>query len=177
MNPVKKTRSFVAIDLPQNIRTEIRKIQEKLPKFKGKITEFENLHLTLKFLGHIPEETLEEVKKKLGLVKFRKFETEIDKIGVFAPRIVWLHMTNCLELQKEIDEKLSDLFEKERRLMGHITIARVKDAEDRNAFLEKLKKIKIPPMLKFVVKNFKLKKAVLTRKGPAYEDLEEYSLE
>ena len=153
MNPVKKIRVFIAIDIPENIRKTIRTIQGKLPRFTGKITEFENLHLTLKFLGHIPEETLEEVKKKLRHVKFKKFETEIDKIGMFAPRIIWLHITNCLELQKEIDEALSDLFEKERRFMGHVTIARVKDIVDRKTFLQKLGKIKIPPMLKFTIQN------------------------
>ena len=39
-------RVFIAIDLPGNVRKEIKKIQEKLPEFKGKLTEEENLHLT-----------------------------------------------------------------------------------------------------------------------------------
>ena len=43
-------RVFVAIDIPKQTQKEIKKIQGKIPEFKGKFTEAENLHLTLKFL-------------------------------------------------------------------------------------------------------------------------------
>jgi len=36
--------------------------------------------------------------------------------------------------------------------------------------------IEIPEM-KFIVKNFNLKKSILSRKGPIYEDIEVYNLE
>ena len=46
-------RTFIAVDIPENVKEEIIKIQDKLPEFVGKLTELENLHLTLKFLGEI----------------------------------------------------------------------------------------------------------------------------
>jgi len=168
-------RTFIAIEIPEKIKKEIMKIQGSLSQFKGKKTESENLHLTLKFLGEIDEKKLEEVKKKLKEIELKQFETEIKDIGMFSDRIVWLKMTNCDELQKKVDEKLEDLFEMEKRFMSHLTIARVKELEDRKKFRKQMKEIRIPKM-KFVVKNFKLKKSKLGRPGPVYEDIEVYDL-
>lgn len=85
-------------------------------------------------------------------------------------------MTNCIELQKAVDEKLFDLFEKEKRFMSHLTIARVKSIKAKREFLEELEKISFPKM-RFMIEKFKLKKSTLSRKGPVYEDLEIYPLE
>ncbi|MBI2056762.1 RNA 2',3'-cyclic phosphodiesterase [Candidatus Pacearchaeota archaeon] len=156
----------------------MKKIQDALPEFVGKKIEPENLHLTLKFLGEIDDNKVEEIKKRLSGLKFKKFETEISSIGVFYEkiiRIVWLHLTNCGALQKEIDNSLKDLFTPEQRFMSHLTIARVKNVDDKKEFLEKLKKIKIPK-ISFVVENFKLKSSMLNAEGPVYDDIEKYSL-
>lgn len=177
-------RTFIAIDIPKNIKKEIVKIQDSLPEFIGKKTETENLHLTLKFLGEMNENSLEEIKKKLREIKFSKFKTKINSMGFFDNRksiyskqlIIWLHMADCKELQREVDEKLSGLFEMEKRFMSHLTIARVKGLRNEKQFFNKLQKIKIPEM-NFLVKNFSLKKSKVTRNGPIYEDIEVYNLE
>ncbi len=171
-------RCFISIDLPKEIIEKIKKIQEQLPEFIGKKTEAGNLHLTLKFLGEINDNQIEEIKKRLVNIKFKKFEAEIDCIGVFSEkiiRIVWTHLTNCDALQKEIDSSLKGLFEPEQRFMGHLTIARVKKVKDKKYFLEKLKKIKIPK-IKFVVDNFKLKSSELKKESSVYGDVGVYEL-
>ena len=171
-------RTFISIDIPEEVREEIVKIQDKLPEFYGKKTESENLHLTLKFLGEIDGKKVDEVKKRLKEIEFNKFETEIDSIGVFSEkfiRIIWLHITNCEKLQRQIDENLEGVFDKEKRFMSHLTIARVKSIRDQKKFLEELEKIEIPKM-NFVVDNFKLKESVLLREGPRYKTIEEYKL-
>lgn len=170
-----KIRAFISIDIPNKTKREIKKIQEKLPEFKGKITEPENLHLTLKFLGWIDEEKIELIKKKLLSIRIKKFESFIDKVGFFYPRIIWLHMAGLDLLQKEIDEELSELFERERRFMSHLTIARIKEVRNWKKFREIMNKIKIQK-IKLNVKNFRLKKSTLRRTGPIYEILEEYTL-
>lgn len=174
-----KVRAFISVDIPKNILEGITKIQKMLPEFNGKFTETENLHLTLKFLGDIDEEILLEIERRLREINFKSFETRISEIGVFSPeyvKIVWVKLDNCENLQKAVDEKLSDIFEKEKRFMGHLTIARVKNIKNRKIFLEGLKKIKIPSRLNFSVKSFKLKKSELTPEGPVYETIEEYFL-
>ena len=171
-------RCFIALDLPKQVIEEIKKIQNALPEFTGKKIESKNLHLTLKFLGEISEEKTEQIRENLKKIKFQKFETKIDSIGVFSEkiiRIIWLHLTNCDALQKEIDGSLKDIFQPEQRFMSHLTIARVKNVENKKEFLEKLKKIKIPK-INFMVENFKLKSSTLKPEGPVYEDIEIYNL-
>ena len=171
-------RTFVSINIPEEIRKEIEKIQDFLPEFFGKKTELENLHLTLKFLREIDESKVEKVKKMLREIKIEKFATEIDEIGVFSEkfiRIVWLHMKDCENLQKQIDGALKDLFEPEKRFMSHLTIARIKKLKDKKGFLQDLKKIKIEK-IKFMVDKFYLMKSELTAEGPRYSVLEEYNL-
>lgn len=171
-------RVFISIDIPDKVKNEIRKIQDALPEFIGKKIEFENLHLTLKFLGEVDENKIGEIRERLRQIKFNKFGAEINKLGVFSEkfiRIIWLCLNNCEELQKEIDKKLKYLFNKEKRFMGHLTIARVKKINDKKEFLKKLKEIKIKP-IKFTINNFKFKNSFLKPEGPVYETVEEYLL-
>jgi len=172
-------RCFISIDVPEGVKKKIQKIQEQFPEFFGKKIEFENLHLTLKFLGELNEEKIELVKMKLNEIDFKKFETKVDSIGVFSEkfvRIIWLHLRCCDALQKQIDKKLEDVFKKEKRFMSHLTMARVKKIKDKKKFLGDLKKIKIPE-IKFVVESFRLKKSELKPEGSVYETLEVYDLE
>ena len=171
-------RTFISINIPEEIRKEIKKIQDFLPEFFGKKTKVENLHLTLKFLGEIKEQVVGEVKEKLREIKIEKFKTEIDSVGVFSEefiRIVWLHMKDCDSLQKQIDNALKNLFKPEKRFMSHLTIARIKKLKDKKRFLQELEKIKIEK-IKFIVDKFYLMKSELTSEGPRYSVLEEYNL-
>jgi len=173
-------RCFIAIDLPENIKKELynRALElYNLGLFKGKITEKGNLHLTLKFLGEISEKKIEEVKKKLREVKEKKFKAKLAEFGVFSEksvRIIWVHLSGAENLQKEIDEKLEGLFKKDKRFVGHITIARVKSCEKKN-LIDKIKKINLKE--EFFVENFKLLCSELTSSGPIYSTLENFELE
>ena len=98
---------------------QIKNIQDALPQFSGKKTELKNLHLTLKFLGEVPFDKLEEIKTRLSTIRFEKFETNLKEMGVFHKQkrgIIWLGILNCEKLQSQIDESLTGLYEKERRL-------------------------------------------------------------
>jgi len=172
-------RIFISVDMSKEIQEEIKKIQEKLPEFKGKKTEPENLHLTLKFFGEVSEKKVEKIKEKLRKVKYNSFGTEIDVFGVFSQKfvkIIWLHLKNCEGLQEKIDDSLKNLFKPERRFMSHLTIARVKKVKNRKKFLEELQRIKLPE-INFKVENFRLKKSELKPDGPKYKIIEEYILD
>jgi 2'-5' RNA ligase len=179
----KLTRCFIAIDLPREIQGEIMRLQKELSAVKtwtGKITEKENLHLTLKFLGEIPAAKLEVVKKRLREIKFPRFNSFVGNLGVFTKervRIMWVHLigNELLALQKWVDEALWDLFPKEKRFMSHLTIARVKSVKDKKLFLEEFEKIKTQN-LKFETRDFRLIKSELGERGPKYTELEKFPL-
>ena len=175
-------RCFIALDLSRQAMNAIKDIQKIIKKqtlFDGKFTETENLHLTLKFLGEIEEDKIEEIKKRLEKVKFDEFEAKIGEVGVFSKKfikIIWIHLIGAEKLQKQVDDALKDLFEPENRFMGHITIARVKRVGDKKALLDYLENIKTKD-IRFKVNKFFLKKSELFPEGPVYEDLGEYKSE
>jgi len=165
-----------AIDYIEDLQNLIKKKN----LFQGKLTEPENLHLTLKFLGEIPEEKIEEIIKKLGEIKANCFSAKLGPFGLFSKksfRILWIKMLGegVYSLQKEIDKVLGDSFQPEERFMGHITIARIKKVFDRKIFLDYIKNIK-SKKISFNVCDFVLKKSELKHEGPIYTDLARYNL-
>ena len=176
-------RVFIAIELLEEAKAEIERIQKDLKKqnlFEGKMTEKENLHLTLKFLGEIDEVRAENVKKMLRDIKFPAFNAALGEAGAFSEdfvRIVWIKLDgNVTGLQKEVDNALKELFKPEFRFMSHLTIARVKNVKDKKRLLDYLSSAKISK-IEFPVSGFVLKSSVLTEKGPIYTDIERYNLD
>jgi 2'-5' RNA ligase len=176
-------RAFIAIKFPAEILDEIGEIQEEIEEkelFEGKFTEKENLHLTLKFLGEIDEGKVEKIKEELKKIKFERFEARISEIGVFDPefiRIIWMRIDGgeILKLQKEIDERLKGFFEKEKRFMSHVTIARVKKCDDKKKLIAELRDIRVPES-NFLVREFYLIKSVLGKEKAEYEVLGKFEL-
>lgn len=206
----KLTRCFIALELSRETREYIEETQELVKKknlFAGKFTEPENLHLTLKFLGEVGENKIEEIKNKLSEIKFNEFEASLGEVGVFINTfnsILWIKLNGkeIWDLQKIIDEKLKDLFPKEERFMSHITIARIKKMPKAFSVSQnlhenckmstsdfKMKKIHGKTefleyvknikvkKVKFTVRDFVLKKSELKEEGPVYTDMGKYSLE
>lgn len=175
-------RAFICIEMPDLVIKEVARVQEVLEnqKFEGKMTELENLHLTLKFLGELDEENLEKIKKNLKEVRFDKFEVKLSDIGTFNykgnPRIVWIKIggKGIFELQDKIDKEMKELgFKMEERFMSHMTIARIKYVKDKKRFIDYIKNIGIKE-IGFGVSSFKLMKSELKETGPIYKVLEEY---
>ncbi|MBD3253031.1 RNA 2',3'-cyclic phosphodiesterase [Candidatus Pacearchaeota archaeon] len=175
-------RCFVALDLPREVINEMRRVQELIKKqnfFTGKFTEPENLHLTVKFLGEIDNEKINQVRRMLKEIKLSSFDSELAEVGVFSKsfvKIIWISLKGAEELQKEIDDKLKDLFEPEKRFMSHITIARVKRVKKKKELLDYIDGMSVKK-IKFLVEKFFLKESELFPEGPVYKDIKEYELE
>ena len=175
-------RRFIALNLPADAINEIKKIQKLIKDknlFIGKFTELENLHLTLKFLGEITNDEVDEAKEKLNDISFKIFEGQLGEFGVFSDhfvKIIWIELIgDVFELQKQIDEKLKNLYKPEKRFMSHITIARVKRADNKKTLIEFLKNIK-HKKIKFKIDSFYLMESELKSDGPIYKVIEKYSL-
>jgi len=177
------TRAFLCITFPDEVIKEIARIQEILSdiKFTGKLTELENLHLTLKFLGEIEDGKIEEIKNRLSKLKFDAFEAKLLNMGTFCnrsmPRIVWVKIggAGIFELQKQVDDILGDLFKKEERFMSHMTIARVKHVSDSRNFKNYIKNMALREV-RFNVSSLVFMKSELGRTGPRYTEMYKVSL-
>jgi RNA 2',3'-cyclic 3'-phosphodiesterase len=135
-------RVFIAIDIDDKIRKAIADLQKqiasKVDVKKGdlKWVEPNNIHLTLKFLGEISDEQLEEVSEiaKTVASAHNKFTLDIESVGSFGGRsakIVWVGAgkgtDSLLALQKDLDDLLDQAgFPKEdREFSAHLTLCRV----------------------------------------------------
>jgi len=176
-------RAFIAIEIPEEVKKVLIEAQAQLDKDKAKLNLTKDFHLTLKFLGEIDENKVEEIKKRLSEIKFGCFETSLTDIGVFPSedyiRVAWVGLEDSKgkikKLQQEVDSKLETLgFKKDERFHPHVTLARVKFTKDKEGLLKNLKKIEFKKE-SFKVNEFKLKKSTLTPKGSVYEDFASFS--
>ncbi len=172
-------RTFIAIEMPEEIKKILLDAQKQINTEKAKIRPAKAFHLTLKFLGEIEEKKIDEIKSALKAIRFKQFKTALTEIGVFPNesyiRVVWAGLddseNNIINLQKEVDSKMENLgFKKDTRFHPHVTLARVKFVKDKQDFIKSLKEIKIEKKA-FKVSEFKLIKSILTPEGPIYEDL------
>jgi 2'-5' RNA ligase len=136
-------RAFVALELPPEIQQALRQISADLKaKLKGlplRWVAVENIHLTLNFLGDIPEDNIKAIADLLSAKtkSVPPFEIELGGLGVFPnprrPNVVWVGVSapdTLNDLQKLLETELSRLGfpAEERSFSPHLTLARVRRA-------------------------------------------------
>ncbi|ADB58605.1 RNA 2',3'-cyclic phosphodiesterase [Archaeoglobus profundus] len=182
-------RLFVAVDLSDEVREKMNNVLKTFKDFKGvKTVEKENLHITLMFLGEVPDRRVEVIKEKLREIKSEPFKIRLKGLGSFPPqgniRVVWVGVEegeeNLKVLADAVESSLRSLgFKRDKDFVAHATVARVKRLapSDKERLLKVVEKYKDYDFGEMVVDVFKLKKSTLTPKGPIYEDIEVYRLE
>jgi 2'-5' RNA ligase len=183
-------RTFIAIELPAEIKSSLRQLQDKL-RLSGadvKWAEPENIHLTLKFLGERDEKRVEKIKEILGEVaKERKvFPLCLKGLGAFPklefPRVVWVGTdkgeAEAKAIAAELEEKICRLGipKEERPFSGHITLGRVRSPKNKEQLIQAIKNSGFDCQ-EFSVKEITLFKSTLTPKGPIYEPLQKATLQ
>lgn len=169
-------RLFIAINLPTEVKKELKKAQDSIPE--AKLSKTKDFHLTLKFLGET--ENKDEIIQRLKKIYFKPFRLYLDSIGTFSDKnkikVIWAGIKenkDLKQLQINIEEVFPE-FKKDFDFHPHLTLARVKHIENNEDFEKKLNKIKIEK-LEFEVKDFRLISSKLTPKGPVYNTLEEFN--
>jgi len=179
-------RSFIAIELPAEVKQALGKIQAQLKSGSRAPVKWVDpaiLHLTLKFLGYVDAGVIGNITSALeeSCRGVAPFQLGVNGLGVFPnPRrvqVVWVGLTGELEklaaLQKRIDTVLTPLgFRAEARpFTPHLTLARVREEagpEERQRLGELVASITLEPAGSFTVDAVHLMKSQLTRTGPIY---------
>ena len=172
-------RVFVAVEISKiQILNNVQKFQEDV-KINAKPVRIDQIHFTLKFLGEIDEKLCEKVKSVLNEISFSEFEISLNGVGGFPnlknPRVIWIGIQkNGVEklgaLAKEIEAKLALLgFENDKKFKPHLTIFRVKKRIGDVSSI--IKDYETTNFGTEIVSKIKLKKSVLSPKGPEYSDL------
>jgi RNA 2',3'-cyclic 3'-phosphodiesterase len=178
-------RCFVAVELPRSMRDEIERIEEGLRMPGLRLVKPDLCHVTLKFLGDVPTQKIEEICETLRSVRVAPFNVAVSGMGAFpgrSVRVVWLGLkADFSDLFCQIEDSLSRLgFEPERRKFSpHVTLGRVgrPSQELSGQIATRLEQLAKVDLGSFSVDRFFLKKSTLTREGPIYEDLAEFLLQ
>jgi 2'-5' RNA ligase len=127
-------RLFIALDLPPAVLADVRAICAELPAARW--TNPAQLHLTLRFLGEVPEERVAELRAQLTKVVRPPFELGLRGAGVFPrkrrpARVLWAGVAPeepVIDLKAAIDAALGpDPESAERGFSPHLTLARFRD--------------------------------------------------
>ena len=128
---IEMKRLFLAANIPLTAKEKIfRQLSSKIPEKKCKAVAKENLHITLKFLGYLPEQSVQELVEKLQpLGKKKSFKAVLRGVGHFRGRVLWLGVKEGAGELKEISSEINKLLEiPGEKFSAHITIARNKFA-------------------------------------------------
>lgn len=130
-------RLFVALEIPAAVRENLAALLKSFRAIspQPRWVRAENLHVTLKFIGEMPETKLEATRNVLAAVRSDQAVTlNFRELGFFPnekhPRVFWVGMeasTNLKGLAGDIEvalEKLGIAREK-RPFSPHLTLARL----------------------------------------------------
>jgi 2'-5' RNA ligase len=186
-------RTFIAIELPEEVKEYLRRLQGKLKKCDADVKWVapQNIHLTLKFLGEIDEKKAGEIEEILTKTARQNpsFQIRASSIGGFpglsSPRVIWIGIDKGDSEVKNIAKKLETSLEligiprEERGFSSHITIGRTKSSLNRTSLAKLLNELKETPQtenIEFTVNKITFFKSTLTPQGPIYEALKEFQL-
>lgn len=184
-------RLFVAVFPPLAIQTAAlaaaraatRRPSGQHPGDRVRWSRPENVHLTLKFLGDVREETLDNLRTTLGeaCAGHRSFNVDLIGFGAFPStrrtRILWAGVGAGSEelrfLAGEIDSALAPLGfgQEERSYTPHLTLGRIRGRPTSLDFLPETLQLTFP------ARRVELVESTLTERGAIYETIEAFPLE
>jgi 2'-5' RNA ligase len=183
---VELVRSFIAIELPPELKAELAALEERLKAGRHSFVKWvdpDSVHLTLKFLGSVPVDTIPSIVEAItrACQPWPPFSLQIGGTGVFPnwqrPQVFWVGIGGDIgrltALHRELESALSPLgFPPESRAFSpHLTLGRLRDrasAEDRRRFGQWAQSVQFEAQASFQVDGMRLMKSQLTPEGPVY---------
>ena len=127
-------RLFTAVDLPEDVRERLHLMSSGVPGARWLDTE--KLHLTIRFIGDIPEDLASDITAELSQIRFPAFDMTLDGVGCFGEgrrtRILWAGIQPCPELEAlktKTDAAITRAggeVDRHHKFSPHITLARLR---------------------------------------------------
>jgi 2'-5' RNA ligase len=183
-------RSFIAIDLPHEVRLILDQVQREL---KGSVTGVrwvrpEGIHLTLKFLASIPPEQVAAIAAAVGKAIHREppLALNLSGLGAFPnprrPRVIWVGIGGEVERLSRLQARLEEALEplgfprEERSFRPHLTLGRVRDPRRPPDLTHALADVTLPAGNPFDVREILVYKSDLRPTGAIYTKLQHLPL-
>jgi len=185
-------RAFIAIAVEAALAAEVKKVQQRLNSPDGAVRWLnpEHLHLTLRFLGNVATERLEDLAAALrrACARTAPFHLALEGAGCFPntrrPRVVWIGIQGDLEPFRELQEQIAQETKNfgdrgdEHAFQPHLTIGRVKASgvEGRKAG-QAIELVTVPKLGDWTVHHVLLLRSELIPDGARYTTLAEVALD
>lgn len=175
-------RTFLAVDLNQEIRGKISQISNRISDPACKKVKPENYHITLNFLGEIDNSEVENLKEELSsCINHGKFTMKVKGTGVFPSmdyiKVVWVGSSGNFDpLVDQIEQVTKGIKERDHEFHPHVTIARVK-SKPKDQLKRLINENKDREFGSQQVDKFSLVKSELTSRGSVYKTLQEFGLD
>jgi RNA 2',3'-cyclic 3'-phosphodiesterase len=177
---VMNKRVFIAIPVPEAVRTELHSLRRLVPPTGLRWTPPEHLHLTLVFMGNTPAAAIPEVEEKLRTVAARHpgFTLQCRAVETVRQRgsvsMIWAGFRDSsayTALALRLREQLT--VNEKRPPLPHITLARSKRG---TAPLLRADDFPDISHLQFPVERFELWESTLLPQGSVYSVLNGWQL-
>lgn len=179
-------RVFIAINFPEDIKKRLAVYQRKWPELPVRWIKPENLHITLEFLGYVPDEELLEVCKtaKEVAARHKPFSIKLNNICYgppkkIPPRLIWISGERSKELvllrddlEKTLSGSLVRFVSEKRDFSPHITLGRIRTWDWRRIEPEERPEVSEDINLSFNVNSLEVMESQLKRGGAEYAILE-----
>ncbi|MFC6837395.1 RNA 2',3'-cyclic phosphodiesterase [Halomarina ordinaria] len=178
-------RLFVSVDLDP-LADALRDAQQPLADADDlRLTDPEQAHLTLSFLGEVPEARVPSVAAALrdavAAAGVGPFDVHLGGYGVFPSpayiSVVWVGVREGNErltrLHEAIESRLADLgfAPEDHEFTPHVTVARMDDAGGKSR-VQRIVRERDPDVGRLRVEAVRLTESRLTSSGPVHETVE-----
>jgi 2'-5' RNA ligase len=175
-------RIFVAVPLPDELRMALADCLRPFD-IPGKVVSAQNWHITLRFLGWTDDVAFERMLAALDETDFGpRFDVRLGEMGAFPrPRratVIWLAASRGLNRLEELAAAAEEAAQsagfgpEDRPFRAHLTLSRVRPAEDVSALVESFPGADLGWRCESVV----VYRSHLGRGGARYEPLETFPL-
>jgi RNA 2',3'-cyclic 3'-phosphodiesterase len=178
-------RAFIALEMPREVAVAAGKARLALEVagIRLRWVHPENIHLTLRFLGDVPEKDIPGLGQAMGeaATGVSPFSLKVKGVGVFPgmsrPSVVFMGLEGEKDRLAAFYRTLSECLVRrgipleKRPFQGHLTIGRVKDRIDSERFARGLASCAKLSTEIFPVDALTLFKSDLMPKGPVYTPL------
>jgi len=191
---MEQVRSFIAIELPDELKLGLAQLEAQLKMSKPPWVKWVNpysIHLTLKFLGSIAVDRISEITKAMeeAIQGIPPFRLEVKDLGVFPNlrrvQVVWVGISGEVDklsqLQQHLESNLARLgFAPETRpFTPHLTLARLRNqasSGERQSFGQLIAITRFEATYTIKVDAISLMRSQLTREGAIYSRISSVGL-
>jgi len=179
-------RSFIAFDINNElVLRRFSEVQNLLVNTGANLKPVKpmNIHITMRFLGNISIGMIDSIHGEMNKVSFTPFDVEIRGLGAFPSlryaRVVWAGIRRGANELRNVFDQLEPLlqelsFKPDRKgFSPHLTIARVKSGRNKAEFIRCAQDLADCEFGVVKADCLKLKKSILTPRGPIYSTLKE----